>query len=295
MSTQAQAKTDYETRELMPGFGVEVTGIDAAQADDQTRAFLLDCFQNHGALLLRGQSMTPDDMMAFGTIFGELEDHTQVQYRMPGYPKIYLLSNRDVDGKPIGSHRDGVGWHTDYSYKDKPVMCTMLYSIDVPEVGGDTMLADLCAAYDALPEEKKTELDPLILHHSYKYFMETREFGRQTLSPELEAENPDVFHPLIRTHPADGRKALWVSTGTVKTIVGMSQKDSLKLIDELVEFVTQDRFVFRHKWRKGDILVWDNRCTLHTGSLFDDEKYIRHSYRMWVKGDKPVGPATHAA
>ena len=249
----------------------------------------------HGAILLRGQDMTPDDMMDFVTIFGDPEDHTQKQYLLDGYPKIYLLSNRDVNGKPIGSHRDGVGWHTDYSYKDKPVMCTMLYSIDVPPEGGDTMLADLCAAYDALPEEKKAQLDPLVLHHSYKYFMETREFGQQKLSPEMEAENPDVFHPLIRTHPADGRKALWVSTGTVKEIVGMPTEEGQALIDELIEFVTQERFVYRHKWAVGDILVWDNRCTLHTGSLFDDEKYVRHAYRMWVRGDKPYGPATIAA
>lgn len=295
MSTQVQNMADYETRELMPGFGVEVMGVDAAHADEETQAFLVECFQNHGALLLRGQDMTPEDMIAFGSIFGDLEDHTQVKFRMPGYPKIYLLSNRDVNGKPIGSHRDGVGWHTDYSYKEKPVMCTMLYSIDVPEEGGDTLLADLCAAHDALSAERKAELDPLILHHSYKYFMETREFGQEKISAELEAENPDVFHPLIRTHPADGRKALWVSTGTVKEIVGMPQDESLKLIDELIEFVTQDRFVFRHKWQKGDILVWDNRCTLHTGSLFDDQKYVRHSYRLWCKGDKPFGPATQAA
>lgn len=294
MSTQPQLQPAPTVTDLMPGFGAQVSGINAANADAETRAFLKDVFDRHGALLLRGQEMSPDDMMAFGSIFGDLEDHTQVKFRMPGYPKIYLLSNRDVDGKPIGSHRDGVGWHTDYSYKEHPVMCTMLYAVEVPGEGGDTLLADLCAAYDALPDDKKARLDPLVLHHSYKYFMETREFGREKLSPQMEAENPDVFHPLIRTHPADGRKALWVSTGTVKEIVGMSQDDSFRLIDELIDFVTQDRFVFRHTWRVGDILVWDNRCTLHTGTLFDDEKYVRHSYRMWVKGDRPTGPAMAA-
>jgi len=295
MSTQLHQKAEPTTKELKPGFGVEVMGVDAAKADDETRAFLLDMFQKHGALLLRGQTMTPDDMMAFARIFGEPEGHTQTQYTLEGYPKIFLLSNRKVDGVPIGSHRDGVGWHTDYSYKENPVMCTMLYAIDVPEEGGDTLLADLCAAYDALSPEMKAKLDPLILHHSYKHLMETRQYGRKTLSPEMEADNPDVFHPLIRTHPADGRKALWVSTGTVKDIVGMPHDEAMKLIDELVEFVTQPQFLFRHKWKVGDILVWDNRCTLHTGSLFDDEKYTRHSFRMWVKGDRPFGPAMERA
>jgi taurine dioxygenase len=107
------------------------------------------------------------------------------------------------------------------------------------------------------------------------------------ISDELKAANPDVFHPLIRTHPADGRKALWVSTGTVKGIVGMDDEAAEALIEELVEFVTAERFVYRHKWQVGDILVWDNRCTLHTGTLFDDTKYVRLMHRLWVKGDKP--------
>jgi taurine dioxygenase len=118
--------------------------------------------------------------------------------------------------------------------------------------------------------------------------MATRDFGeRIVLNEERQAQNPDVFHPLIRTHPADGRKAVWVSTGTVTEIVGMRKDEGLALIDELVEFVTRDEFVFRHKWRAGDVLMWDNRCTLHTGTLFDDTKYIREMHRLWVKGDKP--------
>jgi taurine dioxygenase len=175
-------------------------------------------------------------------------------------------------------------------------MCTMLYAVEVPAEGSDTLLADLCAAYDALSPERQRELDHLVLHHSYQYFMETREYGRTTLSPELKAQNPDVFHPLIRVHPANGRRALWASTGTVKEIVGMPNPAGLKLIDELVEFITQDRFVYRHKWKVGDVLVWDNRCTLHTGTLYDDTKYDRLMHRLWAKGDKPIGvPKIEAA
>jgi taurine dioxygenase len=104
---------------------------------------------------------------------------------------------------------------------------------------------------------------------------------------ELMRDNPDVFHPLVRTHPSDGRKALFVSTGTVKGVVGMPNPEGLELMDELIEFATQDEFVFRHKWRVGDVLMWDNRCTLHTGTLYDDTKYFRVMHRLWVKGDKP--------
>jgi taurine dioxygenase len=98
---------------------------------------------------------------------------------------------------------------------------------------------------------------------------------------------PDVVHPLVRSHPADGRKALWVSTGTTRGIVGMPNPQGLELLEELVTFVTQDRFVFRHKWQVGDVLIWDNRCTLHTGTKFDTTKYTRHVHRTWMKGDRP--------
>ncbi|WP_411817837.1 TauD/TfdA dioxygenase family protein [Hyphococcus sp. DH-69] len=276
-----------QIKELKPGFGAEVSGVDVAKASDETHKELVDTFHKHGAMLIRGQSMDPDDLMRFINAFGEPEGHTQTQYTLPGYPKIFILSNKTENGKPIGAHNDGVGWHTDYSYKEKPVMNTMLYSLEVPPVGGDTLLADCVAAYEALSDERKKELDDLVLHHSYQYFMETREYGRAKLSEEMIRDNPDVFHPLIRTHPADGRKALWVSTGTVRGIVGMEDEAAAKLIEELVEFVTQEQFVYRHKWQPGDILTWDNRCTLHTGSLFEDDKYTRHIHRMWVKGDKP--------
>lgn len=284
-----QSMTELPIRALKPGFGAEILGLDLAKSDDATLEAAVGVFNLHGAVLLRGQTMAPDDLLRFLSKFSEPEGHTQKQFTLPGYPNVYILSNKTVDGKPIGAHNDGVGWHTDYSYKARPVMCTMLYGVEVPPEGSDTLLADLCAAYDALPPERQRELDPLLLHHSYQYFMETRQYGRTTLSPELKAENPDVFHPLIRVHPANGRHALWVSTGTVKGIVGMPTEEALQLIDELVEFCTQEQFVYRHKWQVGDVLVWDNRCTLHTGTLYDDTKYDRLMHRLWAKGDKPIG------
>jgi len=275
------------TRELKPGFGAEVLGVDFPRATPEQRRLLVDAFQHHGALLLRDQTMSPDDLLDLIRLFGEPEGHTLQQFTLPGYPNIYILSNKVVDGRPIGAHNDGVGWHTDYSYKAEPVMSTMLYAVEVPPEGSDTLLADLCAAYDALSPERRAALDGLKLHHSYQHFMENREWGAMKLSDELKAQNPDVIHPLIRTHPADGRKALWVSTGTVKEVIGLPGPDGLTLVDELVEWATQDRFVYRHKWRVGDVLMWDNRCTLHTGTLYDDTKYDRLMHRLWVKGDRP--------
>ena len=280
--------TQVKFRPLKPGFGAEILDVDIKRADDATIDGVVAAFQAHGAILLRDQSLEPADLMRFIKRFGEPEDHTLVENTLPGFPKIYVLSNRVVDGKPIGAHNDGIGWHTDYSYKAEPVMSTMLYAVEVPPVGSDTLLADLCQAWNALPAERQAELDGKIVHHSWRHFMATREFNRmENPSEELLRDNPDVFHPLVRTHPSDGRKALFVSTGTVKGVVDMPNPEGLELMDELIEFATQDEFVFRHKWRVGDVLMWDNRCTLHTGTLYDDTKYYRVMHRLWVKGDKP--------
>ena len=275
------------TKPLKLGFGAEILDLDLTRADDQALDAVVGAFHRHGAILLRDQRLGPDDLLAFIRRFGEPEGHTLQEYTLPGYPNIFVLSNRLVDGKPIGAHNDGIGWHTDYSYKAEPVMSTMLYAVEVPPEGSDTLLADVCAAWNALPPKRQHQLDGLVLHHSYQHFMENRDWGRITLTEQQKADNPDVLHPLVRTHPADGRKALWVSTGTVKQVVGMPIDEGLALIDELVAFVTQEQFVFRHKWRVGDVLMWDNRCTLHTGTLYDDTRHFRQMHRLWVKGDRP--------
>ncbi len=280
--------TRVKFRTLKPGFGAEVLDVDLASADPELIDEVVRVFDLHGVLLVRDQHMEPDDLMRFLGHFGVLEDHTLKQYTLPNYPKIYVLSNRkDRDGRPIGAHNDGIGWHTDYSYMAKPVKCTMLYAVEVPPEGSDTLVTDCCGAWRALPAERKQQLEGLALHHSYKYFMATREHGRMAISKEVEAATPDVVHPLIRTHPADGRKALWPSTGTVIEVVGMPGEAGMKLLGELVSFVTEERFVLRHRWRVGDIFMFDNRCTLHTGTPYDDTKYYRVMHRMWVKGDRP--------
>jgi taurine dioxygenase len=283
MTTAAPVRT----RPLKPGFGAEILDVDLAHADPLTLNGVVEAFHRHGAIVLRGQTMSPADLTAFVAQFGEPEDHTLKEFTVEGFPKVYRLSNRIVDGRAIGAHNDGIGWHTDYSYKAQPVMATMLYAVEVPPEGSDTLLADCVAAWNALPPERQKELEGLVLHHSYQHFMATRQYGARELSDELKAQNPDVFHPLVRTHPADGRKALWPSTGTVIEVVGLPNPQGLDLVQDLVDFTTQDRFVYRHKWRVGDILMWDNRCTLHTGTLFDDTQYIREMHRLWVRGDTP--------
>lgn len=276
-----------DTAPLKDGFGSEIIGIDLAGADDAQLAAVVAEFHRTGAIVLRGQqALAPEAFVRFGKAFGALNGHTLQDHILPGHPEVYVLSNRLEDGKPVGAHNDGIGWHTDLNYTAQPVMCTMLHAIEVPPEGSDTLLADQCAAFAALPAERQAELSKLKQIHSFEYLATMRSEGRKVVPPEVLRANPDVVHPLVRSHPADGRKALWVSSLT-PGFVGWSTADSNVLIDELIAWVTQDRFVYRHKWQVGDVLVWDNRCTLHTGTLFDDTRYIREMHRMWVKGDRP--------
>ena len=270
---------------LWDGFGVEVTGVDLSKPDTALHDAVVEVFHLHGAVVVRDQKLAPEEQMAFTRRFGEPETNSRLEYTLPGHPEIYVISNKKVNGRNIGDYQAGLGWHTDSSYLEKPAMCTMLHALEVPEEGSDTLLADLCAAYNALSEETRAKIDDLKIHHSYKALMDMK---RVTLSEEQKLAMPDVVHPMVRIHPADGRKALWVSTGTTLGVIGMPNPEGLDLIHALVAHATSASFVFTHKWRKGDVLIWDNRCTLHRGTPFDIDKYIRLVHRSWVKGDRPV-------
>ncbi|SHG85944.1 taurine dioxygenase [Marisediminitalea aggregata] len=281
--------TGLNVAPLKDDFGAQIFDVDLQTADDALLQKVVETFHAHGAIVLRNQTMEPDDLMRFIQAFGEPELHTQTKFCLPGYPHIFKISNMvDENGEPIGAHNDGLGWHTDYSYKEEPVMCTMLYAVTVPEEGGDTLLADQVAAYNDLPDDEKAVLDTLKIHHSLVHFIQNRDFNSYEITDELRRENPDVIHPLVRVHPADGRKALWVSTGTVKHILGMEDEEAMALIERLVAYTTQPKYVYQHKWQKGDLLMWDNRCTLHTGTRYDDVKYQRMAHRLWVKGERPI-------
>jgi taurine dioxygenase len=272
-----------DVRPLTDTFGVEIRGVDLASCGAETHRAVADVFHRHGILVVRDQHLTPEQQMMFSRAFGTPETNVRTRYTYPGIPEIYVISNKVENGEKIGDVDAGQGWHTDGSYLPEPVSCTMLYAMEVPPEGSDTLMADLVAAWNELSPERQTELEGLQVQHSWKALMELRGLDVDPKDDTI----PDVVHPLVRSHPADGRKALWVSTGTTRGIVGMPNPQGLELLEELVTFVTQDRFVFRHKWQVGDVLIWDNRCTLHTGTKFDTTKYTRHVHRTWMKGDRP--------
>jgi taurine dioxygenase len=281
MNTQ----TTCRTKPLKAGFGVEILDVDIATADRRTLSDVVDTFNHHGAIVLRNQKLTPKAQLDFTRLFGVPEENARKEYCDPDYPQVYILSNKVVNGRPIGDADAGYGWHTDNSYSKLPALCTILYAIKVPPAGSDTQLSDLCAAWDALPAARQHEIDGLVVHHSYAALAEKRKFA---LTEELRQNYPDVHHPLVRRHATDGRKALWVSTGTVRGVVGMPNPQGVDLIEELVAFATQERFIYSHKWAAGDVLVWDNRCTLHRATPYDKAKYTRLVHRTWVRGEEPA-------
>ncbi|MGE0799277.1 MAG: TauD/TfdA dioxygenase family protein [Lautropia sp.] len=275
-----------ETRPLMPDFGIEILGVDVRDADGPTLQAVEAALGRHGAILLRGQSLSARDQLQFTSAFGAPAPNPRKEYVVPDFPEIYVISNRVENGRFIGEAEAGTAWHTDLNYAQRPAAYTFLHAIEVPAEGSDTLLADTCAAYRALPASRREQLQGLIVHHSYANLAIR---ARRELTDDEKRDYPDVFHPLVRTHPADGRKTLWgLSTTTPNGIVGLPQQEGKALIRELLAFATQERFVYRHRWQAGDLLVWDNRCTLHTGTPFDKQKYIRTMHRSWVMGEVPA-------
>ena len=274
----------FDSRPIKGGFGIEVRGIDLATSGPEPLAQIVDAFNRHGILVVRDQHLSPEAQMAVTRAFGTPETNQRLEYTYPGIPEIYVISNRVVDGKRVGDYEAGQGWHTDSSYLPEPVMCTMLYAMEVPPEGSDTIMSDLCAVWDSLPPDRQAKLDGLQVQHSWRALMELKNVA---MDPD-DNSIPDVVHPMVRRHPTDGRRALWVSSGTTRGVVGMPNPQGLDLLEELVEMATQERFLYRHKWQVGDLLIWDNRCTLHTGTPFDITKYQRHVHRTWVKGDRPI-------
>jgi taurine dioxygenase len=278
----ATASPRLKTKPLIDGFGVEISGVDVRTADKGTMAEVVSLLELHGAIVLRGQHLSPKEQFAFTSVFGTPADNPVLDFTVPEQPEIFIISNKVVDGRVIGDAEAGTAWHTDLNYDERPASYTILHSLEVPEEGSDTLLADACAAWKALPEDKQREIDDLKVHHSYANLVAR---SNREMTEEERREHPDVFHPLVRRHPADGRKALWgLSSTTPNGIVGMPNPDGKNLIRELMEFATQDRFVYRHKWQPGDILVWDNRCTMHRGTPFDKSKYDRLVHRSWIRG-----------
>lgn len=283
-------------RRLGDSFVAEISGVDLSQgADDATWAELHRAYLEHKVLYLPGQRLTADQLCRFGERFGEIEPHTVRMYRHPERPGITILSNRVEMGRPKGIRDAGSHWHSDYSYKAVPANVTILYALEVPDEGGDTLFCDMEAAYAALPDDLKAVLEGRRQAIQYRWHRDREhpESRWKLLSPEEQAESPEVTHPAVRTHPETGRKALYLFPGItsgVKGIIGMDPAESDALLAQIWAHCTQERFVYRFKWGgPGDLLLWDNRCTMHhaTTDRLPPDKH-RTLWRINTRGTVPA-------
>jgi len=180
----------------------------------------------------------------------------------------------------------GAHWHSDDSYQPVPCSLTILYGVEVPPTGGDTQFTNMYAAYDALPAATKERIAPLKVVHAYNSSRKGTRIA--TLSGAEQEKVPGAVHPLVRTHPETGRRALYLNPNRMEQIVGMSRAESDRLLDELIAHATQPQFQYRHKWRRGDILIWDNRCTMHKANADYPDGAKRLMQRIIVQGTVPV-------
>jgi taurine dioxygenase len=271
--------------------GAEIVGVDlAVDIDEPTFRAIEDAYNTHTVVVIRHQHLTPEHLLRFARRFGSLERSPRTQYALPGYPDILLLSNiLDADGQPIGNAEAGLTWHTDLSYTATPPRGSLLYAVEVPttaqgETLGETWFVSTAAAYEALPQALQQRLQGLRAIHRAG----AKQYAPGSTLAAAVRDLPDVIHPVIRTHPITGRQAIYVRAGECVGIVGMPEAEALALMEELSDFVTQPRFLYRHQWQVGDVLMWDNCCAQHRAIKDYALPQRRLMYRVTVNGTVPV-------
>jgi taurine dioxygenase len=281
---------DFEVRPLHPTLGAEVIGLDLGRplADADFRR-IHRAHLDHHVLVFRDQRITPAQQVAFSRRFGPLQIHVLKDFQLAGQPEVLVVSNIKENGKPIGLGDAGHYWHSDLSYKDKPSLGSLLHAQELPSEGGDTLFANQHTAYESLPEALRQRLATLSAEHSYlaKYEeLRARSPWRPKLTQAQLDEVVPVVHPVVRTHPETGRKALFVSEHFTTRIVGVPEDESRDLLAQLFAHSVGPDHVYRHAWREHDMVFWDNRSVMHLAAGTPDH-LRRKLYRTTIEGDKP--------
>jgi taurine dioxygenase len=270
-------------RPLSGALGAEIVGVDlAAGLDDATFAAILDAWHRHLVILLRHQKLSEEDEFQFGARFGPPAIVQNKQF-LRSHPGVMLISNIREDGKPIGALPDGeMQFHSDQCYMERPAMASMLYAIEVPCSGGNTLFANGYLAYETLPEDVKRRIAGRRALHAYDY-----DNASTIRGATLRDDVPCYAHPVVRTHPATGRKALYVNRLMTRHIEGLAAAESEELLNLLFAHQERPEFIYEHVWRPGDLVMWDNRCALHARTDFspDERRLLR---RVTILGEKPV-------
>jgi taurine dioxygenase len=286
---EARRDWPFQVKPLHDALGVEISGITFAQAVvPKMFGKVYVAFLDHVLILFLDVHLPPATQVAFARAFGEVQIHVMNQYqKYPEHPEIYMLTNADKDGKPTGKHPDKgtLHWHTDGSWRERTGQATMMYSEIVPPVGGETEFADMYEAYDNLSSEMKKRIEGKRAIHNLD-FSRTRRHGEDPMTAEQKAKVPPIAHPIVRTHPETGRKAIFLGDHA-ESIEGMDYDEGRALIEEINALTTRPENVFSHVWQPRECMVWDNRCTLHRATGFDEAKYVRVMRRCTITGERP--------
>ena len=277
--------------------GAEVHGVDLAlPLGDAAFDRILALFHRHAVIVFRGQRLTAAQLVAFSARFGPLDVHHMTEHVFPELPQVRVLSNaKRRDGSAAGITLGGMHWHSDLSYKPATALATLLYGLECPAEGADTEFASTTAAWAALSDEAKARVAGLTAVHDRNFHYSALYPSRAPLTAEQVAGVPPVQHPLVVGHPVTGAPALFVAKDVVSHVVGMDPGPSRALIDELEAFITRRAFVHAHRWQAGDLVVWDNRCTLHRATPYAFERDARTLWRTQVKGGRPESPGVAQA
>jgi taurine dioxygenase len=277
--------------------GAEISAIDLRKPlDDSVFYAVAAAFDRYSVVVFPNQDLTPEQRIVFSRRFGPLQINVRSEFNKPGYPEIYTVSNILVNGKPIGSRDAGRYWHSDLCYLSQPARASLLYALEVPQRDGvslgDTKFASAWAAYDDLPADIKKRLAGLRAVNSYNAMFNRKaaEFGvRPSLSDEEQKNKypQDAVHPVIRTHPITGRKCIYVCEGYTTRILDLPESESRKLLDLLFAQVTKPEYIYRHSWRVGDLVMWDNCVVQHLSSFDYAPPLRRHMERTTVDGSIP--------
>jgi len=267
--------------------GVAVEGVDlSADLSAELVQSLYRAFLDKSVLVVRGQSLDPDQMLAAARLFGEPFDQHNTRFALPERPEVHYISNQDKypNGKP---YIPGSGYHTDHSNAAEPPKATVLLAKALPSQGGDTQFVNMGLAYETLDAETQARIEGLQAEHVYQSSHSARKLVGLTEKRRQEVEQ-SVVHPLVRRHGETGRRALYINPIRIERLIGMSNEEALPLLDRLLAHATQPAHEYRHSWRIGDFVMWDNRNLLHKANGDYDLNELRYLYRLMLRGERPL-------
>ncbi len=293
-SHHTSKKSGVSVNPLGKVIGAEILGIDLCNPSVEDFETVRTALNQFGVVVIRDQDIQPQDQVRFAKGLGPLQPLFYNRFTLPNHPEITIVSNIRENGEPIGIEDAGMMWHTDASFNRCPDMYSLLYSIQVPHKDGmpigDTAFTSVIRAFHDLPEEIRKKLIGMTSTHSFLHHLEKKrskgQLKRPPLTPEQQSQVPDVQHPVVRRHPNTGLPCLFVSEGHTSKIDGLTNEESNELLEYLWEHLQQPNYQYRHKWRKGDLLIWDNPAVQHL-AIFDYGLEPRRMHRLGTAGLAP--------